>query len=546
MYIGDDQLTASNRRSILARLIKSGLQIAPDALDYILTLEFPFEKVESIILAQAKIDSSIVLSKEYIVSLFDSSPNELELASPTMVESPESPSSLKTQGVSQTTDSKWNYKIEKNPDESSVGSEGTIEDFLALFRDRFKKIKKIYMARIDTQNAVSPEVAKTRKSLVRRRTVADSPGTRIMKPPSQIVLGIIKNKSISKQRNVILDIEGQEDTIMCVVPSGQNGLKGQQLSMKANSILLDEVVCISGYVDNDEKMIAEDVLFPDIPTARQIGRAKKDIYAAFISDLHCGSQEFLEDEFDHFISWINGHNIDEPDKNIVENLSYLFIAGDLVDGISVYPEQREHLIISSLYEQYNVLAEKLKKIPKRIKIFCIPGNHDASRQALPKPPIPKVFAEALYRLDNLTMLGDPSQLIVEGVNILLTHGDSLDDLVTNIPGASYTAPALPMKELLKKRHLAPIYGGKTELAPLHQDWMVIDTPPDIVHFGHAHHNAVDNYRGVQIINSGTFQSQTDFMRKQGVVPTPGIVTLLNLRTGAPELRFFFDLSQQNF
>jgi DNA polymerase II small subunit len=96
-----------------------------------------------------------------------------------------------------------------------------------------------------------------------------------------------------------------------------------------------------------------------------------------------------------------------------------------------------------------------------------------------------------------------------------------------------------MKELLKKRHLVPLYGGKTELAPLARDWMVIDTPPDIVHFGHAHHNAVDNYRGVQIINSGTFQGQTDFMRKQGIVPTPGIVTVLNLRTGQPDIRFFY-------
>lgn len=101
-----------------------------------------------------------------------------------------------------------------------------------------------------------------------------------------------------------------------------------------------------------------------------------------------------------------------------------------------------------------------------------------------------------------------------------------------------------MTELLKKRHLAPIYGGKTELAPLHRDWMVIDTPPDVVHFGHAHHNAVDNYRGVQIINSGTFQSQTDFMRKQGVVPTPGIVTFMNLQTGVPNVKFFYDMSKK--
>ena len=99
-----------------------------------------------------------------------------------------------------------------------------------------------------------------------------------------------------------------------------------------------------------------------------------------------------------------------------------------------------------------------------------------------------------------------------------------------------------MKELLKKRHLAPIYGGKTELAPLRRDWMVIDQIPDIVHFGHAHHNAVDNYRGILIINSGTFQAQTDFMKKQGIDPTPGIVTHVNLRTGEPGVKAFYDFS----
>jgi len=292
-----------------------------------------------------------------------------------------------------------------------------------------------------------------------------------------VVLGIIRDKSISKAQNVIIDFEeyrsdasptdnrssskGTNESIICIIPSKLSGLKGTTLSEKANSLLLDEIVCISGSVDYDGRMIADDVLFPDIPTARQMGRAKRDIYAAFISDLHCGSQEFLEEELDQFIAWLNGKDVDEADKSMAENTRYLFIAGDMVDGISVYPGQRYHLEVTSLYDQYALIAEKLRKLPEHVKVFCIPGNHDAARQALPKPPILKTFAEPLYNLENVTMLGDPSQVIIEGVNVLITHGDSLDDLVTMIPGASYTEPAMPMKELLKKRHLAPFYGGKT-------------------------------------------------------------------------------------
>lgn len=553
-------MTSSIRRNILARLIESGFQITPDALEYLLDQESPLETVESKILVRNPAESPSILSREYIESLIEGHESVPQSIEPPPVIHDEPPESL-PDAEPEVITSEWDFRIEKSPDDASVGSEGTIDDFLAMIRDRFERIKKIYMARIDTQNAVPPSVAKMRKSPARRAGSMDGDGSHRRRPPSQVVLGIIRDKSISKAQNVIIDLEeyrkdtnptdtristkGGNESIICIIPSKLSGLQGTNLSEKANSLLLDEIVCISGSVDTDGRMIADDVLFPDIPTARQIGRANRDVYAAFISDLHCGSQEFLGEELDQFFAWLNGKDVDDADKIMANNTKYLFIAGDLVDGISVYPNQRYHLEVTSLYDQYALIAEKLRKLPKHVKVFCIPGNHDAARQALPKPPIMKTFAEPLYNLDNVCMLGDPSQLIIEGVNVLITHGDSLDDLVTMLPGASYTDPAMPMKELLKKRHLAPIYGGKTELAPLHRDWMVIDIPPDVVHFGHAHHNAVDNYRGVQIINSGTFQSQTDFMRKQGVVPTPGIVTFLNLKTGTPEVKFFYDLTKQS-
>ncbi|MFW9786704.1 MAG: DNA-directed DNA polymerase II small subunit [Candidatus Thorarchaeota archaeon] len=537
-------MTSSIRRSILKLLIESGLQVAPEALEYILLLDTPLETVKSVLITKSIENHPSVLSRPYVDSLIEGRKPDhiveeeelIPIAQPVQVLS----EAVEPIVVSDE-ETGWIYRIEKNPDQ--VGSEGTVEDFLALFRDRFDRIKRIYMSRIDTQSAVSPQVAKLRKDSAKQRKELTKKGIRTTKRTTQTVLGIVKNRSISQSRNVIIELEDEDESIICIIPATREDLKGQQLSEKANSLLLDEVTCISGFVDEDARMIADDVIFPDIPTAREVGRAKRDVYAAFISDIHCGSKEFLEDEFDKFIGWMNGRDVDAEDKEITRKTRYLFIAGDMVDGISVYPTQRDDLRIESIYEQYELLSSKLKKLPKSIKIFCIPGNHDANRQALPKPPISEEFAQSLYNLgDRITMLGDPSQVVVEGVNVLLTHGDSMDDLVTSIPGASYTEPAKPMMELLKKRHLVPMYGGKTELAPLHRDWMVIDTPPDVVHFGHCHHNAVDNYRGVQIINSGTFQAQTDFMRKQGIVPTPGIVTLLNLQTGAPEVRFFYDVS----
>lgn len=544
-------MTQTVRRNLLRKLVSSGYQVSPDALEYITSLDSPEEVVQSIIDEGSLSHLKPIISREFLMTVLEKGIKESTIAieSPEL-ENPRPVVELEVEKARAYTEPiltvEDRIRVLKNPEIDKVGSAGTVEDFLALFKDRFARIKRIYMARIDTQTALSPGAAKLQRYDARRTRLLSKEGGKPQKRVSQTVIGIVSSKSVSKSRNIIIELEDEEDTIICVIPAGRDGLEGAQLLEKGNSILLDETLCVSGYIDQDGRMIANDVIFPDIPTARPLGRAKREVYAVFISDIHAGSAEFLEDEFDSFIDWLNGKDVDSPDRQLVKRIEYLFIAGDLVDGIGVYPNQEKNLQIPDIIGQYDLVAKKLRRINKNVTIISIPGNHDASRQALPKPPVPEMFAEPLYKLgDRMMLLGDPAHVQVEGVDIMLTHGDSMDDLVVNIPGASYVAPATGMVELLKKRHLAPVYGGKTELAPLHRDWLVIDTPPDIIHFGHAHHNAVDNYRGVQIINSGTFQAQTDFMRKQGVVPTPGIVTLVNLKTGAPDVRLFYDLSSMN-
>ncbi len=542
-------MTSTIRSTVLKKIISSGYQISPDALDYIMGFEAPLQIVDVIITKSNAENGQSFLSRvvidDLLIEIID--PNEFQHDSVTDSQ-PEQDVFIESEKIAVHEDQDvqviGSIKVIKNPVYNDVGSAGTVEDFLALFNDRFERIKRIYMGRIDTQGAISPKLAKERRHSARHQKALAREGGRPERPASQMVIGMVKSKRISKSRNVIVELEDQEGELLCVIPSGNKGLQGTHLIDKGNSILLDEVVCISGYVTQDGIMVADDVIFPDIPHARDVGRAKRNVYAAFISDTHCGSEEFLEDEFDRFIAWLNGKDVDSEDKEWNKQIEYLFLAGDLVDGIGVYPRQQDNLVILDLHDQYSHFATKLRKLPSHITTVLIPGNHDACRQALPKPPIPKIFAEALYNLgDKVLMMGDPCHIKVEGVDITLTHGDSMDDLVVNTPGTSYKKPAIGMKELLRKRHLAPLYGNKTELAPLHRDWMVLEKPPDIIHFGHAHHNAVDNYRGVQIINSGTFQGQTDFMRKQGIVPTPGIVTFVNLRTGAPSVKFFYDLSK---
>jgi DNA polymerase II small subunit len=87
-----------------------------------------------------------------------------------------------------------------------------------------------------------------------------------------------------------------------------------------------------------------------------------------------------------------------------------------------------------------------------------------------------------------------------------------------------------MEYMLKIRHLAPVYGGKTPIAPQIEDSLVIQEVPQILLVGHIHVFGRGNYRGTILIGSGAWQKQTDYQVKLGIVPTPGIVAAVNLKT----------------
>ncbi len=87
-----------------------------------------------------------------------------------------------------------------------------------------------------------------------------------------------------------------------------------------------------------------------------------------------------------------------------------------------------------------------------------------------------------------------------------------------------------MKLLLQSRHLAPIYGQRTPIAPEKRDFMVIERVPDIFHTGHIHVLGHGTYRGILMVNSGAWQDQTQYQKKMGLEPTPGIVPIVNLQT----------------
>ncbi len=384
---------------------------------------------------------------------------------------------------------------------------GSINEYLEYFQDRFERLKKVLKKRIDAKKAVPISVA--------------------LKMPTKSkanIIGMVTEKIEHKER-LLLKIEDLEASATVLISPNVN----HDIIAKSRSLLLDQVICISAIKGKNDLFIAKEFILPEVPQ-KTPHKASIPIYAALTSDLHVGSKHFMEKEFTRFIFWLKGKRGNEKMRGIAGHIKYLVIAGDIVDGIGIYPGQMKELAIKNVYKQYQEAAKLIEKVPDHIEIIIIPGNHDASRKALPQPALPKDYAEPLIEARKIYSLGSPSTVSLHGVELLLFHGRSLDDVAAFAPNISFDKPDKSMKLLLQSRHLAPIYGERTPIAPEKRDFMVIERIPDVFHAGHVHVLKCDRYRGTLIINSGAWQRQTEFQRKMGLFPTPGIVPILNLQT----------------
>jgi len=165
-----------------------------------------------------------------------------------------------------------------------------------------------------------------------------------------------------------------------------------------------------------------------------------------------------------------------------------------------------------------------------------PGNHDAVRLTEPQPALPEIFRNSFD--SNIIMTGNPVSLDIEGRKVLTYHGKGIDDWVAEVQQLSYEEPLKVMESMVMRRHVAPMYGGKTALAPEKKDYLVMEEVPDIFITGHVHGAGTLEYNGVRMINASAWQSQTEYQRMHNFNPDPAIMPIVHLGTGRTVMRSF--------
>ncbi|MDY6770318.1 MAG: DNA-directed DNA polymerase II small subunit [Candidatus Nanohaloarchaea archaeon] len=385
-----------------------------------------------------------------------------------------------------------------------------VQDFVDFYNDRYEQLKSLLLRRRDIQNAVSI----TRLDDMQERDEVS-------------VVGIVEDKYRTSSGKFIVYIE---DT------SGRTKLLVEE--DEGERIVQDEVIGVNGAL-GDDIVFADRVIWPDVPLPDGVSSTSEEVYAAFISDIHFGSIDTLNDTLDTFIEWLNSGN------EFAQKIGYLFVVGDAVEGVGTYPGQEAELEVTNIYTQYERFEEFVADIPEDIEVIVCPGNHDMVRLAEPQPPLPEEAVPRLHEMDNVHLVPNPCYVNIHGhdsggVDVLLYHGYSFDGHVDTLPHLrekAYEEPEHAMVDWLKRRHLAPIYGSNL-VVPDEEDPLVIDRVPDIFAAGHTHSFGCTTYKGINVVCAGTFQAQTDFQERMGHEPEPGKVAVINLATRETAVKEF--------
>ena len=379
-------------------------------------------------------------------------------------------------------------------------AETPLAGYSRLFTSRYRQLAPVVRGRSGLENV---------------RAVRDLRPSEVL----QSVVGMVREvRTTSRQHHTLLTLDDESGSVEVLVPRGSPAARVTFLS--------DEVVGLkvrwSG--GKDRLPTAVSVERPDVPASARRARCGRSRRAVLLSDLHVGSKTFLARDWAALVEFLGERG---PNPELARSVDSVVIAGDLVDGIGVYPRQERDVAIADVVEQYAELGRRLRELPARMTIIAVPGNHDAVSPAEPQPALPAALAAPLG--ENVRRLANPSTFSLGGTLIAAYHGRGFDDLIPALPGASYGRPTEVMRRMLQMRHLAPIYGQRTPLAPADRDGLVIDPVPDILVTGHLHTYGVDRYRDVLMVNASAWQGETDYQRMRNIVPHPSQATVVDLQ-----------------
>lgn len=207
-------------------------------------------------------------------------------------------------------------------------------------------------------------------------------------------------------------------------------------------------------------------------------RVGKEFFLAFIGDTHIGSKYSRLDFLQKFYDFAKQ-----------EGVEYVIHAGDVIEGVNVYPTQVSQLSKFTIDDQ---VEEVIKEYPKGVKTLYICGNHGLKEYQKGKSIHPgKVISQ---RRKDLKWIGDfYARIRLDGSNIYI-------DVVHPTGNPAY-AQSYKLQKYIER--------------------LPSGNKPNILLWGHFHTSLYMSYRNIHAFMVGCFQDANDLTARMGIYPVIG-------------------------
>lgn len=496
---------------ILELCLKFNFNIAPDALEYLIELSPPEKHFVNFL---ENITKDIpVITLHQIQNNFDVDTTKKDVSISNREDLKQEITPMKISKIEISIDKEIPFKLSQEPN---------IKAFRKMFIQRYHHLSQMII------KSLSPERVILNRNLQKNEIPPNRTG---------ILIGMVQDTGVLHTNRFVINLEDPltGKTTKCVMVQEPPSFP------EYRNILRDTVIGIIGVLPKNfiegelTALWGRDIVRPSFKN-HLFETKNRHSRVLCISDIHFGSKKFVNNLFSRLIAFLNDE-VQIDDKFLSsEKIDTLVIAGDLVDGIKLSRNDVQNDKKNSLENLYQNLSELLRKIPSSINIIVLPGEKDASQMVVPQPPIDKKVGESLYSLPNVQNHGNPLRMTINGMKFLIFHGQGYEQIFQDRLKLEVNEMIDGMTVLLEYRHLFPEYGPFIPIAPYSNDFLVIDAIPDIIITGHLHKSNYRMYKGIRIVNCGTFlrdEEDKEDLSSLGVFPIietgTGEIKMLDLK-----------------
>ncbi|RCK65240.1 DNA polymerase delta small subunit [Candida viswanathii] len=287
--------------------------------------------------------------------------------------------------------------------------------------------------------------------------------------------------------NILNDVEKGTDDVMPLVPVSYTDSEDSQLVMledesgrailqnkeylKKNLLVTGCVVAVLGMEIQAGIFEIMDVAYPTCAPQKLLPSATSG-KIALVSGLNIGEESHHDLRLELLKQYVIGELGNSDDKSSSSLISQLIVAGNSIMPIQNARAEMDlkNYITTNNYGSKNISkynAESLKQLDGFLKevivslpVAVMPGDHDPAEICLPQQPLHKMLFrtnKSLLGSDRLTRMTNPQWMEVNGVRILGTSGQNVDDIKryiaedTTVPSSSVEI----MESNIKWQNFAP-------------------------------------------------------------------------------------------